>query len=98
MTLPVYVRPEAELDIEEAARWYEKQLAGLGSAFLDEFLVTLERVAELPSLYPTVYRNIRRALTHRFPFGIYYRIENERLVVIAVMHGSQSPARWKKRA
>lgn len=97
MILSVYLRPEAEQDIEEAASWYEKQMAGLGNKFLDEILITLKRVAELPSLYPVVHRNTLRALTHRFPFGIYYLIEGERVVVVAVMHGSQNPTRWKKR-
>ncbi len=97
MTLTIYIRPDAEQDLEDAAGWYEKQLVGLGNEFLNEILITLERVAELPSLYPTIHRNTHRALTRRFPFGIYYRVEGERVVVVAVMHGSQSAARWKKR-
>ena len=97
MTLSVHLRPEAEQDIEDAAGWYEKQLVGLGNEFLDEVLVTLERVAELPSLYPAIYRNTQRALIHRFPFGIYYRIAGEQVVVVAVMHARRHPTRWKKR-
>ena len=42
MTLSVYIRPEAEQDLLEAASWYEKQLAGLGNEFLDEIMITLE--------------------------------------------------------
>lgn len=97
MTLAVHLRPEAEQDVEEAASWYEKQSDGLGKEFLDEVLVTLDRLAALPSLYPIIHRNTQRALTHRFPFGIYYRVEGEQIVVVAVMHGSRNPARWKKR-
>lgn len=48
MTLSVHLRPEAEQDIEEAASWYEKQKVGLGNAFLDEALVTLEGVPSCP--------------------------------------------------
>ncbi len=97
MTLSVHLRPEAEQDIEEAASWYENQSNGLGNKFLDEIVATLDRLALLPSLYPIIHRNTQRALTHRFPFGIYYRVENEQIVVFAVMHGSRNPARWKKR-
>lgn len=32
-----------------------------------------------------------------FSFSIYYRVENEAIVVIAVMHGSRHPLRWKTR-
>ena len=60
MTLFVYLRPEAEQDIEKAASWYEKQLDGLGNAFLDEVSVALDRLAALPSLYPIIHRNTQR--------------------------------------
>lgn len=97
MMLPVRLRSEAEQDIEEAAHWYEQQREDLGQEFIDEVLRTLRSVAEQPSLYPSIHRNTRRALMHRFPFGIYYRVEKALIVVVAVMHGSRSPRRWKRR-
>lgn len=97
MTLQVRLRAEAEQDIEEAARWYEQQREGLGQEFIDQVLLTLQSAGEQPGLYPSVHRHVRRALIHRFPFGIYYRVEEEFVVVVAVMHGSRSPRRWKKR-
>lgn|SRR5690625_95865 len=97
MTLPVRLRSEAEQDIEDAARWYEQQREGLGQEFIDEVLRSLKAVAEQPSSYPALHRNTRRALIHRFPFGIYYRVEKALIIVVAVMHGSRSPRRWKRR-
>ncbi|MBL1212682.1 MAG: hypothetical protein HND52_04870 [Ignavibacteriae bacterium] len=41
--------------------------------------------------YPKVYKNIRRALIRKFPFGIHYIIENEQVIVIAVFHVSRNP-------
>ena len=40
----VDIRPEAEADIEEAARWYEQRHAGLGDEFLDEVSMTLATI------------------------------------------------------
>lgn len=97
MTLVVRLRHEAEQDIEEAARWYESQQKGLGQQLLDEVLLIFRSVSEQPTMYPSVGRGARRALVRRFPFGIYYRIEEEAIVVVAVMHGSRSPRRWQKR-
>ena len=74
MSFGVYVRPE--VDIEEVATWYEKQRQGLGQEFLDEVLSLCERVSENPAMYPLVHRRTRRALIRRFPFGVYFRIEN----------------------
>ncbi|MHB8425184.1 MAG: hypothetical protein ACYDB9_08540 [Gammaproteobacteria bacterium] len=51
----------------------------------------------MPLMYPIVYRNTRRALIHCFPFGVCYRIEINTIVVVAIMHGSRNPRRWRSR-
>jgi len=97
VTPEVRLRPEAEQDLADAAAWYEEQRQGLGHEFLDEVLTMLSRIAETPMMYPNVHRNARRAVIHRFPFGVYFRVEHATIVVVAVMHGSRNPRRWKNR-
>lgn len=97
MTVEVRLRPEAEQDLADAAAWYEKQLSGLGHQFLDEVLRTLSSIADAPVMYPILHRNTRRALIHRFPFGVFYTVDSTAIVVVAVMHGSRNPRRWKTR-
>lgn len=97
MTLEVRLRPEAEQDLADAAAWYEEQRQGLGHEFLDEVQTTLATIAETPLMYPNVHRNTRRAVIHRFPFGVYFLVESAAIVVVAVMHGSRNPHRWKNR-
>jgi plasmid stabilization system protein ParE len=97
MTFEVRLRPEAEQDLSDAAVWYEERLSGLGHQFLDEVLTAFASLAKAPLRYPVVHRNTRRVLIHRFPFGVYYRAENNAIVVIAIMHGSRDPRRWKTR-
>lgn len=97
MSHRLHVRPEAEQDIEDAAIWYESQSQGLGHAFLDEVERSLQAISERPMRYPTLHRDTRRALMHRFPFGVFYRMDAKRIVVVAVMHGSRDPQRWKQR-
>lgn len=72
MTLEVRLRPEAEQDLADAAAWYEEQRKGLGHEFLNEVLTMLSSIAETPVMYPNVYRSTRRAVIHRFPFGVYF--------------------------
>ena len=98
MTPELRLRPEAELDLVDASMWYQEQAPGLGHQFLDEVLSAFSAIKKTPRMYPVVHRNTRRALIHRFPFGIYYRIETGAIVVVAVMHGSRNPRRWKRRA
>ncbi len=97
MSLKVHLRPEAEADIEDVAIWYDGQRKGLGQEFLDDVLVALDTISENPNIYPVVCRQTRRAIVRRFPFGIFYRVDEGAVVVLAVMHGSRHPRRWKKR-
>ena len=73
MKLPIFVRPEAERDIEEAARWYDQQFPGLGEEFLSEATTVLNRIEEHPELYSIVAPGIRRSLLARFPFAVRHR-------------------------
>ena len=93
----VHFRPDAETDVADAAAWYETQRAELGADFLDEILSACSGIAETPQLYPLVHRKTRRAVIHKFPFVIYYRVENGLISIIAVMHGSRDPDKWKNR-
>ena len=97
MSPGLHVRFEAEQDLEAAAAWYAEQRLGLGQDFLDEILRSFQSIAEQPKRYPIVHRKTRRALVQRFPFGVFYRIEPDCIVVVAVMHGSRDPHHWKRR-
>jgi len=97
MTLDVRLRPEAEDDLAEAAVWYEEQQPGLGQRFLDAAAATVSRISASPLAFPIVYRSTRRALLQRFPFGVFFQVEQERVVVIGVLHGSRHPRAWRRR-
>jgi plasmid stabilization system protein ParE len=97
VTEKVRLRPEAEQDLAAAARWYEDQRPGLGQEFLDEALATFSAITERPLANSSVHESLRRALLHRFPFGVFYLIDGDAIVVIGVLHGSRHPDRWKSR-
>jgi plasmid stabilization system protein ParE len=94
VTVEVRLRPEAEQDLAEAARWYEEQWPGLGLEFLDEASATFSAIAERPLASAVV---LRRALLHRFPFGVFFLVDGDGAVVIGVLNGSRHPRRWKSR-
>ena len=92
------VRPSAELDIRDAADWYEDEEVGLGGQFLDELRHILRRISELPSQFPDVGRGARRALLKRFPYAIYFLLRGEgderAVVILAVLSTSSRTSRW----
>jgi len=98
MNYEVRVRRAAAGDIEDAAVWYEMQRVGLGGEFIDEVEQALEKIAGDPAKYRVLYRDTRRTILQRFPFGLFYRVEQQVIVVVAVMHSSRHPRRWKTRA
>ena len=97
MTLNIVVRSSAEKDIAEAIEWYEKQLPGLGARFLNDIDQTINSIKDNPEIYRKVYKDFRRALLNKFPFGIYYLLESNRVVIFAVYHEKRNPKSWKKR-
>ena len=93
----IIFRPEARLEAEEAYRWYEGKRLGLGEELLLVIDAAIEQIQRSPEIGPIVHRNVRRVLTRRFPYGIYYVVESSRLVVIAVFHGRRDPRDLQKR-
>jgi toxin ParE1/3/4 len=89
--------PRADLDVEAAFEWYEKEQPGVGFEFLDELRAAYNRVANAPLKYQLLRSEIRRALLKRFPFAVYFVIDGNDIVVLAVLHASRDPAEWQRR-
>jgi toxin ParE1/3/4 len=98
MSFSFVIRPEAEADIADANRWYEQRRQGLGADFLLCVEDALEKVRRNPAIYPVVYKDIRRAVVRRFPYGVFYRVVGQRLIVLGVFHGRRDPRVWQSRA
>ncbi len=97
MIRQLIVRPEAEADIAEAFSWYEARLSGLGSEFLRVLDATFNSILRNHDVYPEVHRNVRRALTRRFPFAVFFVVEETRMVVLSVFHVKRNPHEREKR-
>jgi len=91
------IRPEAEADLVYARDWYEHQCEGLGAAFLLCVDEVLERIGRTPEIYSAVYRDVRRALTRRFPYAVYYRMVGDEIIVLGILHTHRDPREWRLR-
>ena len=97
MSYTLRVRPEAEEDLAEARRWYEGQREGLGDEFLESAEKVLDRIEKMPEIHVIVYKGVRKAVLRRFPYVTYYRIVEEEVEVLAVVHGRRDPSHWRSR-
>ncbi|MCH8894234.1 MAG: type II toxin-antitoxin system RelE/ParE family toxin [Chloroflexi bacterium] len=93
----VTLRPAAEEDLDDAAQWYEGHSRGLGGEFLDEVQRVIGLIEDNPQSYPRIHGEIYRAMIRRFPFGMFYVLEGETAVVLAIIHASRDPNSWKIR-
>lgn len=89
MTRRLSVRKRAELDLNEAVIWYEKQRPGLGIELLAELRETVALIRQRPESFPIDYRYARRALLARFPYAVHFVVTDTIVSVIAVLHTRQ---------
>jgi plasmid stabilization system protein ParE len=94
----VVIRPAAEAEIAEAYDYYEAVSEGLGAAFLLAVEACLDGIERSPEMYAVIYKDARRGLMRRFPYGIFYLIEQEEIVVLACFHARRDPKQWQRRA
>lgn len=97
MSVRLIVRAEAEADIDAAFNWYEDREPGLGAEFIRSADAVLASVERQPHACPVMYRNARRALLRRFPYAVFYLIQNDAVEVVACMHFKRHPRRWRSR-
>jgi ParE toxin of type II toxin-antitoxin system, parDE len=88
--------PPAAGELHLAARYYEKQVPGLGHDFLAEVRAAIIRIIQWPEAWQPLDAEIRRCRTHRFPYGIIYSVENGEGLIISVMHLHRYPDSWRK--
>jgi plasmid stabilization system protein ParE len=98
MSVPLVFHPAVQGEVDEAYRWYERQRSGLGEDFLAAIEEVFERIRQSPGIHQAVYRDVRRGLPKRFPYGVYYRVHADRVEVIAVYHSRRDPSGWQARA
>lgn len=97
MAYDLIIEPEAELDLQQAVDWYDKQRPGLGRDFIERVDEVFIRICERPELHPISYRSARLALVRRFPYVVCYLLDGKAVYILAVFHGHRDPNLWQNR-
>jgi len=96
---PLFIEPEANQELEDAAVRYDKERSGLGQRFLDEVAATLDRIGRFPQagapvpFVPTDLA-VRRAPVKGFPYHAVYLIGDHTIRVLAFAHYRRRPGYW----
>ena len=93
----IRIRTDAFADLHRAYEWYQRQHLGLGPEFLEAVDELLTAIVANPRRHRIVGLGLRRAPLQRFPYGLFYRVTEEEIIVIACLHASRDPRIWKNR-
>lgn len=91
MTYQLSLLSEVEEDALVGYRWYEERSSGLGDQFLEDLYADIGGISLNPGLYGVVHRRIRRRLLRRFPYAIYFSLEEDQILVLGVFHCARDP-------
>lgn len=95
--MSVRFHPDATVELEEAALWYEAQRTALRDEFLAEFRAGMDQVIGRPHAWQSVGSGARRYRLGRFPYGIVYMVEDGQIFVLAISYLRRKPGYWMSR-
>lgn len=93
----VSIQPSAKADVLSAFSYYEEVGPGLGTEFVHQIYVLMDRIAQFPNSFPEIEPGIRWGLTKQFPFKVFFMPGENPIPVVAVTHASLPPDAWKKK-
>lgn len=94
---PFKFHSEALDEADKIISFYKKQQAGLEKRFLEALEDAIARIRRNPLMYRKVEGEIRKCRMSRFPYGVIYRIQNDAIEIIAIMHLRRNPGYWMSR-
>jgi plasmid stabilization system protein ParE len=97
VTLPVVWLPGAHSELREAVAHYDSIRPELAERFVAEVEQTITRIADGPLHYALVDKEKRRAGVRKLPYGLFFLVEETRVVIIACFHGRRHPKHWQSR-
>lgn len=95
--MKIRILEAARQDLMGGFRFYEVQETGLGDYFLDSLFADIDSLKFFGGVHLKVIGGYYRLLAKRFPFAVYYRMDGNVVLVLAVLDCRRSPAWSRKR-
>lgn len=77
--------------------WYEEKLAGLGNRFINELEIAKADLLNNPLAFATWNKSIRRMVMRKFPYKLFYKMYDGKIVILAIIHARRSNRYLKRR-
>lgn len=95
--MKIKILSSASQDLIEGYRFYEKQAEGIGVYFLDSLYSDIDSLVVSAGIHAIYFEKYHRLLSKRFPFAVYYCLENQNALVYAVLDCPRNPAWIRKK-
>ena len=94
MSYEVIFEIPASLELTQAFEWYESRKSGLGAEFLRSVALARDLLVKDPQRFPVTRSPFQWIKLRKFPYGLHYRVIDNRVSVLACLHFRQSPEHW----
>ena len=91
----VEISTDAHEDLANGHAFYERQSSGLGGYFADTLYSEIESLQIYAGIHP-IRNGFYRMLARRFPYSIFYQIEDDVARVYAVLDNRMNPIRIQR--
>lgn len=97
MKYTLLVSESANQDAIVIFDWYEEKLNGLGNRFINELEIAKNDLLNNPLAYAKWNKSIRRMVMRKFPYKLFYKMYDDRIVILAIIHARRSNRYLKRR-
>lgn len=89
--------PGSRQDFDESFDWYAARSPFLAEEFSAAVDAVIERVAASPAQFALIDAKHRGVMVARFPFRVIYRVESDRVLIVAIARAKRRPRYWRRR-
>ncbi len=99
MGYTIKLLPIVHDDLRKTKKWYQEKNETLAKEFKIEVNKEIDYIGEYPEHYQQKYKELRQSLVTRFPYAIFYMVEEEKkqVVVFGVLHTRRNPEIARRR-
>ena len=87
----------AKLEFHDSIKYYEIQQKGLGKKFENNIKNSIDTILAFPEAFTKIDNDIRKYVVSKFPYNIYYLIENDTIVILSIVFQRREPLYWINR-
>jgi plasmid stabilization system protein ParE len=88
--LKIKILSSALDDLRSGAEFYDEQSEGLGAYFLDSLFSDIDSLLLYAGIHSVVFDHYR-LLSKRFPYAIYYKLEDDMVIVRRILDMRRDP-------